>query len=86
MMRSEVPYLGRPRRYENLDWFNVTDIGRHIDNEQVCHYQVALKVGFRLENRRSSSHRCALAATGGELSLQSRKISLAVEPGLISRS
>jgi flavin-binding protein dodecin len=33
----------------NLDWFNVTDIRGHIDNEQVCHYQVTMKVGFRLE-------------------------------------
>jgi flavin-binding protein dodecin len=33
----------------NLDWFNVTDIRGHIDDDQVCHYQVTLKVGFRLE-------------------------------------
>jgi dodecin len=32
-----------------LDWFEVTNIRGHIDNQQVCHYQVTLKVGFRLE-------------------------------------
>ena len=33
----------------HLDWFEVTEIRGHIDNEQVCHFQVTLKVGFRLE-------------------------------------
>jgi flavin-binding protein dodecin len=33
----------------NLDWFEVTEIRGHIDNEQVCHFQVTMKVGFRLE-------------------------------------
>jgi dodecin len=33
----------------NLDWFTVSEIRGHIDHEQVCHYQVTLKVGFRLE-------------------------------------
>jgi dodecin len=33
----------------NLDWFTVSEIRGHIDQEQVCHYQVTLKVGFRLE-------------------------------------
>jgi flavin-binding protein dodecin len=33
----------------NLDWFEVAEIRGHIDNEQVCHFQVTLKVGFRLE-------------------------------------
>jgi flavin-binding protein dodecin len=33
----------------NLDWFTVSEIRGHIDNEQVCHYQVTMKVGFRLE-------------------------------------
>jgi flavin-binding protein dodecin len=32
----------------NLDWFTVSEI-RGLDKEQVCHYQVTLKVGFRLE-------------------------------------
>ncbi len=33
----------------NLDWFTVSEIRGHIDDQQVCHYQVTLKVGFRLE-------------------------------------
>jgi len=33
----------------NLDWFTVSEIRGHIDQDQVCHYQVTMKVGFRLE-------------------------------------
>ncbi|MGA7417005.1 MAG: dodecin [Acidimicrobiales bacterium] len=33
----------------NLNWFEVSEIRGHIDNEQVCHFQVTMKVGFRLE-------------------------------------
>ena len=33
----------------NLDWFEVTDIRGHITDGKVAHYQVSLKVGFRLE-------------------------------------
>ena len=33
----------------NLDWFEVSEIRGHIDSEQVCHFQVTMKVGFRLE-------------------------------------
>lgn len=33
----------------NLDWFEVTEIRGHLENGQVAHYQVGLKVGFRLE-------------------------------------
>lgn len=33
----------------NLDWFEVTEIRGHIDDQRVCHYQVTLKVGFRLD-------------------------------------
>ena len=33
----------------NLDWFEVTDIRGHIVDGKVAHYQVSLKVGFRLE-------------------------------------
>ena len=34
----------------NLDWFEVSEIRGHIDDERVCHFQVAMKVGFRLED------------------------------------
>jgi dodecin len=35
----------------NLDWFEVTDIRGHIEDGQIAHYQVTLKVGFRLDDR-----------------------------------
>jgi flavin-binding protein dodecin len=34
----------------NLDWFEVTEIRGHIDNGDVAHFQVGLKVGFRLDD------------------------------------
>jgi flavin-binding protein dodecin len=33
-----------------LDWFEVTEIRGHIEEGAVAHYQVTLKVGFRLED------------------------------------
>ncbi|WP_285730353.1 dodecin [Nocardiopsis sp. ATB16-24] len=33
-----------------LDWFEVTEIRGHIEGGEVAHFQVGLKVGFRLEN------------------------------------
>jgi flavin-binding protein dodecin len=35
---------------ENLDWFEVAETRGHIDQGQVAHWQVTLKVGFRLNN------------------------------------
>jgi flavin-binding protein dodecin len=34
----------------NLDWFQVTEVRGHIADGAVAHYQVTLKVGFRLED------------------------------------
>jgi flavin-binding protein dodecin len=34
----------------NLDWFHVTDIRGQIEDGSVAHYQVTLKIGFRLED------------------------------------
>ena len=34
----------------NLDWFEVTEIRGHIRDGQVDHFQVGVKVGFRLED------------------------------------
>ncbi len=34
----------------NLDWFEVTDMRGRID-DGTCHFQVTLKVGFRLDER-----------------------------------
>jgi flavin-binding protein dodecin len=33
----------------NLDWFEVTQIRGHLENGDVAHVQVTMKVGFRLE-------------------------------------
>jgi dodecin len=33
-----------------LDWFEVTEIRGHIEEGTVAHYQVTLKLGFRLED------------------------------------
>ena len=32
-----------------LDWFEVTEIRGHLEDGAVAHYQVGLKIGFRLE-------------------------------------
>ncbi len=34
----------------NLDWFEVESIRGHLDDGAVGHYQVTMKVGFRLED------------------------------------
>lgn len=34
----------------NLDWFEVVDTRGHIENGKVAHYQVTLKVGFRISD------------------------------------
>ena len=32
-----------------LDWFEVTEIRGHLEGGAIAHYQVGLKIGFRLE-------------------------------------
>ena len=34
---------------KNLDWFEVVETRGHIENNEVKHYQVTIKVGFKLE-------------------------------------
>jgi flavin-binding protein dodecin len=34
----------------HLDWFEVTEIRGHIVGDQVMHFQVGMKIGFRLED------------------------------------
>ncbi|MFF1377401.1 dodecin [Streptomyces sp. NPDC058308] len=38
------------RTLRSLDWFEVTQVRGHIEEGQIQHYQVGLKVGFRLED------------------------------------
>jgi hypothetical protein len=33
----------------NLDWFEVAGIRGHIEDDRLAHFQVTLKVGFRLD-------------------------------------
>lgn len=33
----------------NLEWFEVSEIRGHIENDQVAHFQVGVKLGFRYE-------------------------------------
>ena len=43
--------IGRAAKtLHNLDWFEVTQVRGHLDDGQIQHFQVGLKVGFRLED------------------------------------
>lgn len=33
----------------NIDWFEVCEMRGHVSDGSVAHYQVVIKVGFRLE-------------------------------------
>jgi dodecin len=35
---------------ENLDWFEVAQIRGHLADGRVAHYQVTLKIGFKLND------------------------------------
>ncbi|GLX50305.1 hypothetical protein Shyhy01_32550 [Streptomyces hygroscopicus subsp. hygroscopicus] len=47
-IRNGIARAGRTLR--NLDWFEVTQIRGQLENGQIEHYQVGLKVGFRIED------------------------------------
>ena len=34
---------------KHIDWFQVIETRGHVDNGRVAHFQVTLKVGFRIE-------------------------------------
>ena len=34
----------------HIDWFEVTELRGHVADGKVAHYQVTMKVGFRLED------------------------------------
>jgi dodecin len=38
----------------NLRWFQVTETRGHIEDGQIAHWQVTIKVGFTLEGDRQS--------------------------------
>jgi dodecin len=44
--------IGRASKtLHNLDWFEVSEIRGRIEDGGLCHFQVRLKVGFRLDER-----------------------------------
>ncbi|GGS70217.1 MULTISPECIES: dodecin [Streptomyces] len=47
-IRNGIERAGQTLR--NLDWFEVTQIRGQLANGQVEHWQVCLKVGFRIED------------------------------------
>ena len=46
-IRNAITRAGATLRH--LDWFEVTEIRGHLADGAVAHFQVTLKVGFRLE-------------------------------------
>ncbi len=38
------------RTVRNLDWFEATEIRGHIVDGEVEHFQVTMKIGFRIED------------------------------------
>ncbi len=34
----------------SVDWFEVTEIRGHVEDGELAHYQVGLKVGFKLDS------------------------------------
>ncbi|MBA3745047.1 dodecin [Sporichthya sp.] len=47
-IRSGIGRAGQTVR--NIDWFEVTEIRGYVREGQLNHYQVGMKLGFRLED------------------------------------
>lgn len=47
-MRSGVRRASRTLR--NVDWVQVVGIRGHVEDGEIAHFQVEMKVGFRLED------------------------------------
>ncbi|MFR9721788.1 dodecin [Streptomyces sp. MS19] len=47
-VRNAIERASRTLRL--LEWFEVTQVRGHIDDGAVAHFQVGLKVGFRLDS------------------------------------
>ncbi len=46
-IRNAIAQASRTTR--NLEWFEVTETRGHIEDGDVGHFQVTLKIGFRIE-------------------------------------
>ena len=38
------------RTVRNIEWFQTQEIRGHVEDGQVAHFQVTLKIGFRVED------------------------------------
>lgn len=47
-MQAGVARAGETLR--DLDWVEVTDIRGHLEGGKIAHFQVGMKIGFRLES------------------------------------
>lgn len=47
-VRNAVLEAGKTLR--GLEWFEVGDVRGHIEDGQVAHFQVPVRIGFRLES------------------------------------
>lgn len=47
-VRNGLRRAGQTLRH--LDWFEVTEIRGHVEDGAAAHFQVGMKVGFRLED------------------------------------
>ncbi|GAA1973579.1 dodecin [Microbacterium pumilum] len=47
-IRSGLARAGKTLR--NIDWFEVVSVRGHLEDSQIHHFQVTLKVGFRLDD------------------------------------
>jgi len=47
-VRNAVDKAGQTVR--NMRWFEVVETRGHIDNQQIAHWQVTIKVGFTLDD------------------------------------
>jgi hypothetical protein len=45
----EVAIAKASKTLRNLDWFEVIGVRGHVGEGGIAHYQVTLKIGFRLE-------------------------------------
>ncbi|MFD1718218.1 dodecin [Georgenia deserti] len=46
-IRNGIERAGATLRH--LDWFEVVSVRGHVEEGQIAHYQVTMKVGFRLD-------------------------------------
>ena len=49
MPRSRLVFPRASTTLRGLDWFEVSEIRGHIPESRVGHYQVRMKVGFRMD-------------------------------------